>query len=85
MKTTTISSRDFNQDVSRAKRAADRGPVIITDRGDPAYVLVSHDDYRRLIGGGPGIRELLSLSGVEDIEFDPPRLGNAVHRPADLS
>lgn len=85
MKTTMISSRDFNQDVSRAKRAADRGPVIITDRGEPAYVLVSHDAYRRLVGRGPGIRDLLSLPGVEDIEFDPPQLGNAVFRPAHLS
>lgn len=31
--TTILSSRDFNQDVSRAKRAAEDDPVIITDRG----------------------------------------------------
>lgn len=80
-----ISSREFNQDVSRAKRAADRGPVIITDRGEPAYVLLRHETYRRLIGGGPSIRELLSLPGAEDIEFEPPRLGVGLFRPADLS
>ncbi len=80
-----ISSREFNQDVSRAKRAADRGPVIITDRGEPAYVLLRHETYRRLIGGGPSIRELLSLPGAEDIEFEPPRLGAGLFRPADLS
>ncbi len=81
----TISSREVNQDVSRAKRAADRGPVIITDRGEPAYVLLRHETYRRLIGGGPSIRELLSLPGAEDIEFEPPRLGAGLFRPADLS
>jgi len=85
MTTTTISSRDFNQDVSRAKRAADEGPVIITDRGEPAYVLLRHDAYRRLVGGGPTIRDLLDLPGAEDIEFDPPRFGGGLFRPADLS
>jgi prevent-host-death family protein len=85
MTITTISSREFNQDVSRARRAADRGPVIITDRGEPAYVLLRHDVYRRLAGDGPTIRELLDRPGIEDIEFDPPRLGEGMFRPADLT
>jgi prevent-host-death family protein len=84
MATTTISSRDFNQDVSRAKRAADRGPVIITDRGQPAYVLLTHRAYRRLTSRGPTIRELLGQPGAEDIDFDPPRLGGGIFRPAPL-
>jgi prevent-host-death family protein len=82
---TTISSRDFNQDVSRAKRAADEGPVIITDRGEPVYVLLRHDAYRRLTGEAASIRDLLAEPGVEDIEFDPPRLGGGLFRAADLS
>ena len=85
MTVVTLSSREFNQDVSRAKRAADEGPVIITDRGTPAYVLMRHDMYRRLAGGGPNILELLSQPGVEDFEFHPPRMGSGVYRPADLT
>jgi prevent-host-death family protein len=84
MTVTTLSSREFNQDVSRAKRAADGGPVIITDRGEPAYVLLRHEEYRRLAGGGPTLREMLDQPGVEEIEFDPPRLGSGIFRPADL-
>lgn len=38
---TTINSRTFNQDASGAKRAAQDGPVFITDRGKPAHVLLS--------------------------------------------
>jgi hypothetical protein len=72
MTITTFSSREFNQNIGRAKRAADMGPVVITDRGEPSYVLLRHDAYRRLTGGGPTIRELLDQSGLEDIEFDPP-------------
>ncbi len=85
MATTTISSREFNQDVSRARRAADSGPVIITDRGEPAYVLLRHEAYRRLADAEPSILELLDLPGVEDIEFDPPRMDGGIFRPADFS
>jgi len=42
---TTLSSRALNQDVTRAKRAACRGPVIITDRGKPAHVLLSFVEF----------------------------------------
>jgi predicted nucleic acid-binding protein len=61
-----ILSREFNQDVSRAKRAAQDGPVIITDRDKPAYVLMRHETYRHLVGDGPTICELLDCQGVED-------------------
>ena len=70
-----ISSREFNQHVARAKRAAREGPVIITDRGRPAYVLMRHETYRRLSRRGPGILALLSHPESEDIVFEPPRLG----------
>lgn len=82
--TKTISARQFNQDVSGAKRAANDGPVIITDRGEPVYVLLSHDAYRRLVGNGPTIRDLLDQPDTEDIDFDPPRLGGGIFRPAAL-
>jgi hypothetical protein len=81
---TEISSREFNQDVSRAKRAAQDGPVLITDRGEPAYVLMRHDTYRHLLGQGPTILELLDCSGVEEIDFEIPRMGQGIFRPADL-
>lgn len=72
----TLTSREFNQDVARAKRAANDGPVIITDRGRPAYVLMRHEAYRRLVNQGLGIRALLAHPESEDITFEPPRLGD---------
>lgn len=50
MSITTISSRTFNRDVGKAKKAAQTGPVIITDRGQPAYVLMHIDQYRQVTG-----------------------------------
>jgi prevent-host-death family protein len=82
--TTTIYSREFNQNVSKARRAADEGPVIITDRGEPAYVLLRHDEYRRLAGPEKNIIELLHMEGMEEIEFEPPRMGGGIFRPAEF-
>ena len=81
----TITSREFNQDVAGAKRAANDGPVIITDRGRPAYVLMRHETYRRLSRRGPGIRALLAHPESEDIEFEPPRLGDEPLRSTELA
>ena len=73
MTLTTLSSREFNQDASKAKKAAKSGPVVITDRGRPAHVLLSFEDYKRLTRGRTRIADLLSMPGVEDIEFDAPK------------
>jgi len=56
-----LSSREFNRDVSHAKRAAQAEPVLITDRGQPTHVLMSIADYRRLTGEGENILELLAM------------------------
>ena len=73
MPITTISSREFNQDASRAKKAANEGPVFITDRGQPAHVLLSIGDYRKLTGGEMSIVDALAQPDVPDFDFDPPR------------
>ena len=41
MTITTVTSRELNHDIGRAKKAAKSGPVFITDRGKPAHVLLS--------------------------------------------
>ena len=81
---TTLSSREFNQDASRAKKAALQGPVFITDRGKPAHVLLSIDEYLRLTGQTQNIVELLSMDSDDEIEFDPPKLSGEVFKPAEL-
>lgn len=79
-----MSSRDFNQHTSRAKKAAGRGPVIITERGRPAHVLMTFEDYQRLTGAkGSLIEQLGQPSGVEDVELEISPLRDPV-RPADL-
>lgn len=84
MTITTLSSREFSQDTSRAKKAASKGPVFITDRGKPTHVLLSIDEYRRITGGPRKIADALAMPGVADIEFDPPRVDVGI-READFS
>lgn len=85
MTITTLSSREFNQDASRAKKAARNGPVFITDRGRPSHVLLTIEEYQRITGAQASIVELLAMPDAADVEFEPPRLSGDLYRPADLS
>lgn len=55
-----VSSREFNQDVSQAKRLARFEPVFVTDRGRPTHVLMSMEAFRRLSGQSETIVDLLA-------------------------
>lgn len=84
MTITTLSSRELNQDVTRAKKATKNGPVIITDRGKPAHVLLSIEQYQQLTMQRRSIADALAMPSIEDIEFEPQRV-NVDIRPADFS
>jgi len=71
----TITSREFNQDVSQAKRAARLEPVFITDRGKPSHVLMSFEAFMRLTGQAETIVDLLALPDGADIDVEAARSG----------
>lgn len=79
----TFTSREFNHDVSAAKRATSGGPVVITDRGRPSHVLLSYTDYRRLRGSSRNLADILRMGGGDEIEFSPGRVQMPV-REVDL-
>ena len=83
MAATTLTSREFNQDTSRAKKAARGGPVFITDRGRPAHVLLTIEDYRRLAGGNMSLAEALAQPGIPT-SLSNPRLAGGLFKPADF-
>ncbi len=88
MPITTLSSREFNQDASGAKKAAANGPVFITDRGQPRHVLLSIEEYRRLTGDRRSIVDALAMPDAEApdaeaSEFEPQRAAIG-SRPADF-
>lgn len=81
MMATRMSSREFNQDTSGAKKAAETGPVYITDRGRPAHVLLTFDAYEELVGHHRVLDLLAEPDGVADIELVAPKSAE-VARPA---
>lgn len=84
MAITTVSSREFNQDTSGAKKAAAKGPVFITDRGRPSHVLLTIREYERMKKKQPTLAELLAMPDAEDIDFEIPSRHERV-RDVDLS
>jgi len=74
MTVTTLSSRELNHDVSSAKKAAKKGPVIITDRGKPSHVLLTYEEFQRLSGSRQSLVDGLSMPGLSDIDFMPTRV-----------
>jgi PHD/YefM family antitoxin component YafN of YafNO toxin-antitoxin module len=88
MAITTLSSREFNQNASAAKKAAENGPVFITDRGRTAHVLLTITEYQKITHTGKSILDLLAMPEGVDIceDFDSliPR-SRELARAADLS
>jgi len=79
-----MSSREFNQNPSEAKREAETGPVIVTDRGEPAFVLLRYDAYQRLSRAGTQSIVDMLRQDEGDFDFVPPRLNDDFIQPADL-
>jgi prevent-host-death family protein len=82
MTTTTLTARQFNQDTGGAKKAAEQGPVIITDRGRPSHVLLTYKEYERLSRPKMSLAE--AVAGEGDFDFEPPRLRGSIVRPVDF-
>jgi len=60
---TTMTSLQFNEHLGEAKLATGNGPVIVTEDGNPAYVMLSNADYQRLKNNQ---RPLTALESLQD-------------------
>jgi len=73
---TSMTSREFNQHTNQAKKAAVSGPVVVTDRGRPDYVLLTYDDYLALTDQNRSVADAFRAmpdTGMIDIEFPRSR------------
>lgn len=71
-----VSSRNFSQDTGSAKKQAAHGPVIITDRGKPAHVLMTFEYFEKLTGKRLTLLEAVADDEGGEFEFDFPKLGD---------
>ena len=70
LKTTIMTSRDFNQNIASAKRAAKNGPVIITDRGKEAFVLQTIEHHNQNRKAGISLYDALVPKNAEEMDFE---------------
>ena len=58
--------------------------MFITERGKPALVLMTVEKYEEIAGGRASLGELLHYPGAAEIEFEAPRMGGEMVRPAEF-
>jgi prevent-host-death family protein len=84
----TFTSREFNQDIARAKRAAKDGPVFITSRGEPTHVLMTFEEYEIIKDqetADTSLREaLIDPEHGDDVELPIPQRRVEDSRRVDL-
>lgn len=78
--TTTVTSKELNQQSSIVQRRAQHEHVIVTNRGKPDLVILSYAEYQR-ITGGKSILDALFSPEVADIDITFPREPMIVARP----
>lgn len=81
-----MTSREFNQRSSQAQKYALEEPVIITNRGTPAFVLMSYAEYEKVQQAKPFRSALEALLPIDndDVELELQPRSRAQRRPVDL-
>jgi prevent-host-death family protein len=74
----TFSITQIRRSFASAKNRAKHEPVYITYRGKITHVLMSYEEYRRLIGRTRSAADVLYMPGAADVEFEPPRLDGKI-------
>jgi prevent-host-death family protein len=77
----TITSREFNRDVSAAKRAAESAPVTITDHGRRSHVLLTAAEYDRLLARTELVGTRLQMVAGDAIDLPLPNRARESSRP----
>lgn len=83
---TVMTNQEFKQNVSQAQKAAQTEPAIITDRGEPAYVLMTYTEYEKTLQSKSvrsGLDALMPLDAA-DIELELQPRSRAQRRPVDF-
>ena len=85
MSIVTISNKEFNDDVDKARKNALEYPVMITDCGNPTDVLLSIEHYLRITINEKNILDLLTTPSAANIELVASVLDKSFLQPVDLT
>lgn len=80
----TTTSKEFNRQASALRRSASNEPLLITERGRPAHVLMSYAAYQALQSPTQSVADALAMTVPDalDTVLQPAR---DLARAADLS
>lgn len=67
----TVTAAEFNQRPSQVKRAAEEGPVVITEHSRPSFVLLTYAEYQRLLCTPTDLAQWLEMDEEIEFEIDP--------------
>lgn len=74
MSLASMTSGDFNQNPSKAKKAASDGPLVITEHGEARYVLVRYSDFKEHWRTARSLHDALNHTDSRfDDAFEPER------------
>jgi PHD/YefM family antitoxin component YafN of YafNO toxin-antitoxin module len=75
MRVSFMTGAVFNQNPSKAKKEADKRPLVITDHGEASYVLVRYSDFEANWRKPRTLYEALRDARTScDKDFDPDRV-----------
>ena len=83
MLTTTLTSRQLSRQTGKAKQAAQRGPVVITERGHPTHALLTIKEYRALMGPIT-LLDAIAQPTARNVDFKSAHLRHGLFKPANL-
>ncbi|MBX4957493.1 type II toxin-antitoxin system Phd/YefM family antitoxin [Rhizobium lentis] len=75
MRMSFMTSAGFNQNPSKAKKEASERPLVITDHGQAAYVLVSYAAFQATWKAPKTLFSALRDPRADEREFEPERIG----------
>lgn len=78
---TTITSREFNHDVGAAKRAAEAGPVVITEHGRRRHVLLTAAEFDSLVRLSEPVGSRLIVADAGELELPERRRSSSARVP----
>lgn len=67
-----MTAQEFQERLAEARSLARISPVFITDEGRNDQVLMSYEEYRRLLGKSRSIAEAIGYSEAAFVDFELP-------------
>lgn len=70
----SIEPKQLSQNFAEIQRQAQQAPVMITEQGKPAMVLMDYATYQQLTKPAPSLADAIGYSVASGVDFAPQRM-----------